>query len=370
MEAIVHSFDPFALQISGDFGIRWYGLAYLTGFVMGYFIIHKMSQRAMSPLSGERLADFVTFIAIGTMVGGRLGYCLFYSPDLFTRFTSTFPYWGVLAVNEGGMASHGGILGIIFVCIWYARKHKLDKLHLFDVCGLVGGIGIFCGRLANFVNGELYGREVKSALPWAVKFPQEIYTWLSGKTGELAKVETLKSVVPEIGVAPEKWSDWVSSYRFSSSSQFEIHSAVDKLILAVQSGNQKVIAGLAQVLPARHPSQIYEALLEGLFVFVVVNLAWLKPRKPGFIGALFVVTYAIVRIIGEQFRMPDAGIGFQLFGLTRGQWLSIAMVSAGFIFLFFMIKRKAELRPGWLSAEGAIPFSKEPAAAKGPKKKK
>jgi len=116
-DAYLHTLNPFAIHISGNFGIRWYGLAYLAGFLIGYYIILFLAKRGLSPLKPESVGDFVFTTALGAVIGGRLGYCILYSPELFTKITSSIPYWGVLAINEGGMASHGGIAGVIVACM-------------------------------------------------------------------------------------------------------------------------------------------------------------------------------------------------------------------------------------------------------------
>ncbi|MCB0321056.1 MAG: prolipoprotein diacylglyceryl transferase, partial [Bdellovibrionales bacterium] len=138
-----HAINPFAIQLTESFGIRWYGLAYLAGFLAGYFSIRWMVKHGKSPLPLELVGDFVFSVAMGCLVGGRLGYCFFYRPELFMDFRSAPPFWGVFAVNEGGMASHGGILGIILVCIWFGRRHKLLTWHLLDLTILGATLGIF-----------------------------------------------------------------------------------------------------------------------------------------------------------------------------------------------------------------------------------
>src|SRR3989344_2987169 len=131
--AWVHNLDPFAIQFTETFGIRWYGLAYLMGFINGYFAVFKMTRAGRTQFKVENIADFVTYIAIGVLAGGRLGYCLFYAPDLLIRFDNDFPFWSVLKVNEGGMASHGGILGVMAVCYFYGRYNKMSWLHCLDL---------------------------------------------------------------------------------------------------------------------------------------------------------------------------------------------------------------------------------------------
>jgi phosphatidylglycerol:prolipoprotein diacylglycerol transferase len=351
--AWLHHLDPFIIQFSESFGVRWYGMAYLAGFVIGGLFMFFIVSRGRRTLKPEMIIDLVTYIVLGTMIGGRLGYALFYSPELFTDFSMQFPYWGVLRVWEGGMASHGGIIGIMVACAIFARRHKLSFLHLGDLTVLGACFGIFFGRIANFINGELFGRPASASLPWAVKFPGEMYLWLKHDAEKVITstepdlLANLKDAVGQIGISPEQWMAWVRQVRTDMFARHEIQEAIEKLILAVQKGNVAVQGALAQVLTPRHPSQLYEAALEGALLFAIVFWFWRKPRKPGQAGALWLTLYAVVRIIGEQFRMPDAHIGFQLLGLTRGQWLSIAQLVVSALFLVWVSRRRVEVIAGW-----------------------
>ncbi len=344
----VHHLNPFAIQFTETFGIRWYGLAYLAGFVSGYFFVLLLMRRGRVLLPEVKLADYVTYCAIGALLGGRVGYCLFYSPDLLTEWTGDFPFWGVLKVHKGGMASHGGIFGMLFASYIYSRQYKLPFFHLLDLNCLGGSLGIFFGRMANFINGELYGREAPADLWWAVKFPQEMYLWGSGQLDKIGKLSAAAQALgpvpldPKPGViSPELWAQWVQSFRFDSHARAAIEGTIERIIVATQNGNVAVVEALAQVLTPRYPSQLIQGLLEGLLVFVVLAVIWLRPRKQGVIASWFGLLYAVTRIIGEQFRMPDAQIGYQAFGLTRGQWLSIAMLGIALAFVIW-----AQIRPG------------------------
>lgn len=342
--AILHTLDPYAIDFGGGYGIRWYGLSYLAGFLAGYIIISMMTRRARSPLNYELVSDFVFSVAVGTILGGRLGYCLFYSPELLWDISSQFPFWGALAVHKGGMASHGGMLGIVLACIFFGRRHKLSIPHLFDLTVLGATVGIFFGRIANFINGELYGRPCSTAFNWCVKFPQEILHWLPNET---EKLRALSSVAETLAVPPTRWFEWLEVFRFNPNIWGIIDTNLAKIITAVQSGNHTVQEALAPLLTSRHPSQIYEALLEGAFLFIALSIIWIRPKKPGVITGTFFVLYAIVRIIGEEFRMPDANIGFGLFGLTRGQWLSLALLAIGSVLVVVWSKRNVAPLGGW-----------------------
>jgi phosphatidylglycerol:prolipoprotein diacylglycerol transferase len=351
----VHNLSPFALQFTETFGIRWYGLAYLAGFIIGYYMIVKLTRRGGTLFKEDSVADFVTYVAIGVLVGGRLGYCIFYAPELFSAFDGSFPYWGVLKVNEGGMASHGGILGVMVVCILYARAQKISVLHTMDLVTFGGSIGFFFGRIANFINGELYGREAPASLAWAVKFPQEMLLWLQkdfGKLGSLAPaVDALHEFKADNGevvqTSASLWQQWLQSYTQDFSARQHVHETLEALIKATQHGNQTVTAALGAVLTPRYPSQLYQSVLEGLLVFLLLNWIWWRPQKPGVVTGWFTTLYCTARIIGEQFRMPDVQIGFQLFGLTRGQWLSIGMWLVGVTWLFICYRRKIQPMGGW-----------------------
>lgn len=342
--AYLHSMSPFAVEFGQGIGIRWYGLAYLTGFIVTYYIIRFMSGRGKSQVPVELVSDLIFAGAMGTIIGGRLGYCLFYSPDLLFDFRRSFPFWGVLAVNEGGMASHGGMIGIAAACCIFARKHKLSALHLMDLMTLGGAIGIFFGRLANFVNGELVGRIVTHPILFAVKYPSDILNWPSS---EPTRLTSLAPAAAAIGVPAASWSDLCAKGLSDPGAWPALHNALQRIVFAAQHRLNGAAEALAPLLDARYPSQIYEAVLEGLLILVVLLLFWKRPRKPGMVVGLFFTVYAAVRIVGEQFRMPDAQIGFQLFGLTRGQWLSFGLLAAGLSVLFAAARLKNEKLGGW-----------------------
>lgn len=341
---MVHDFDPFALRISGDFGVRWYGLSYMAGFICAYLMIRWLAQRQRSGLTLQMVGDFITYGAIGTLVGGRLGYVMFYGPDLFLKFKSSFPFWGVLAVNEGGMASHGGIIGIVLACFLYARKYSVNGLYLLDLVSVVGPIGVFFGRIANFINGELVGRPCDPTYPLAVKFPQDIFSW-PGQ--DMAKVAELTPVVEKVGVSREQWLELVEKFRFDVGARDQVYSIMTNVINAIQDGNTAAKEAIAPLLTPRYPSQLFAAVGEGLFLFLVLFFLWRRPRKPGMVAATFVLLYAIVRVVDEHFRMPDAHIGFQWLGLTRGQWLSVVMFVVGLIMMFVWGRASSLKIPGW-----------------------
>jgi len=274
-----------------------------------------------STLAPTTAGDLVVALAFGIVIGGRLGYVVFYQPALLWTFGGTFPFWDLLAVNKGGMASHGGMIGLIVASWWYARRYGHNMAHLLDLGAFGAPLGLFFGRIANFVNGELYGRG-PTDVPWAVKFPQEIFTWDANRLTQLEPV-----------------LDMVAAPTYDQKLQ--------QVIVAIQNGNQQIAAAIEPLLTPRHPSQIYEALLEGLLLFAVLGVVWLKPRKPMTIGALACVVYGLVRIFGELYRQPDEHIGYEWLDLPRGQWLSIALTALGIVLLVIFNRKQADPMGGW-----------------------
>jgi phosphatidylglycerol:prolipoprotein diacylglycerol transferase len=166
----VHNIDPYALHLWGSFGIRWYGISYLLGIGLGWWLMVRWARRGRLPMTAEQVGDYIVACAIGMVVGGRLGYALFYEPSLFWTTTSSLPWWKLLAVHQGGMASHGGIVGIALATAWWCRQRKQSLAVIGDAMATVGPLGIACGRIANFVNGELWGKPWNGS--WAVIFPE------------------------------------------------------------------------------------------------------------------------------------------------------------------------------------------------------
>lgn len=327
----VHAIDPYAIKLWEGGPIRWYGLSYLAGFLIAYWIIRQMARTGRSPLGPNGVGDFVVAVAIGVVVGGRLGYVLFYRPDMLWTWTRNPPFWDVLAINKGGMASHGGMIGTAVACLWHARRtaHQgAGPVHLLDLVAFTAPVGLFFGRLANFVNGELIGVECSPRLPWAVKFPQEMLTWDPDAVAKLAPAARL-----------------LGPLSFPTDIGFRIPQMIDQ----IQNGNRPLVAMIEPLLAPRHPSQIYQALLEGLVLFVVLALVWTKPQKPGLIGGLFCVAYGVLRVIGECFRQPDAHLGYQWLGLSRGQWLSLVLLFTGLVVTVWSMRRQSQPLGGWLA---------------------
>jgi phosphatidylglycerol:prolipoprotein diacylglycerol transferase len=340
----VHDLNPFAIRFSEDFGVRWYGLSYMVGFICAYLLIRWLTYRQRAGLQPNMVGDFVTYAAIGTLVGGRLGYVLFYAPDLFLKFKADFPFWGVLAVNEGGMASHGGMIGIVIACVLFARRYGVNSLYLLDLVCVSGPIGVFFGRIANFINGELVGRPAPADFPLAVKFPQDIYNW---PTTDFSKLASLGDVVEKINTSKAQWLAMVDKFQADPTARGQVYDILNRIVSEIQNGNTAIKNALAPLLVARYPSQLFAAFGEGLLLFVFLLFLWRKGRKPGFIAATFIICYALVRIADEYFRMPDLQIGYQWLDLTRGQWLSIAMFFIGLCMMFLWNRSSSLNIPGW-----------------------
>ena len=335
-----HTLDPFIIQLTENIGLRWYSLSYILGFLCAYYLIDRyLIKKKVSELSQSDWADQVVWSIVGIIIGGRLAYAIFYSPHLFMDWDSSFPFWGVLKIHQGGMASHGGILGAIVANLLFARKRNFSILHCLDLVSATAGLGIFFGRLANFINGELYGRVIQGTATLAVQFPQEMFNWVYAN-----KTEHLKSLAKAVSALNPQlntnlWYEWIYQASNGSSSD-RIYSVIYSLITACQQGNQKVILALKEVLSYRHPSQLYQAVLEGLLPFIITWFFWRKARQPGMVCILFGICYALMRTVGEIFRMPDIQLGFRALGLTRGQWLSLIMLMSLFIFWMLIAKQK------------------------------
>ncbi len=333
LAAWLHDLDPYFIELWPGGPIRWYGLAYLAGFLAAYLLIRRVVRKGISPVKPDRVGDLVIAGAFGVVIGGRVGYALFYQPVLFISFSEHFPFWDLLAINKGGMASHGGMLGLMIAIAWHARRHHLPWLHLMDLTAFTMPVGIFFGRVANFVNGELLGRPCAADFPLAVKFPQEIdQLWIPEQYDQL--MQQLGSLVPpKVDVAA-----WV--------------------VRQVQEGNEAVIRIVEPLLTPRHPSQLYQATLEGLMLLLILAVYWRKPRKPGLVFAVFGIGYCLVRIVGESFRLPDTHIEnqeFALWHITRGQLLSGAFLLIGVTIVTVSLVNKAAPLGGWRRAKAGNP---------------
>lgn len=255
MPLIHPQFDPIAFSV-GPVSVHWYGLMYLAGFFCFWLLGRLRSKDSWREISASDVEDLLTFGVLGVVLGGRLGFCLFYQPEWYLAHPlDIFKLW------QGGMSAHGGIIGVTLVILYFAWSRNKSLFSISDFVTPLVPLGLFFGRIGNFINGELWGRVADENCPWAMVFP------LSG-------------------------------------SPF-----------------------------ARHPSQLYEAGLEGIALFVLLWCLSRKKGRPGVVTACFCIGYAVARFTVEFFREPDAYLGFGLFGLTRGQWLSIPVLALGLALL-------------------------------------
>jgi phosphatidylglycerol:prolipoprotein diacylglycerol transferase len=258
-------FDPVLIHL-GPLAIRWYALAYITALVIGWRLVRRWVGWSPQVASLQQTDDFLTWATLGVVLGGRLGYVLFYQPGYFLAHPLQ-----VFAVWTGGMSFHGGMLGVTLAIILFCRQQKMSVLGFADRIAIAAPMGLGLGRVANFINGELWGREAPSSLPWAMIFP----------TG---------------GDVP------------------------------------------------RHPSQLYEALMEGVILFsimLVCSRVESIRAKFGTLTGIFLVGYALARITGEFFREPDSFLGFLFAGATMGQLLSLPMLAAGVLLIVLAKPRLA-----------------------------
>lgn len=325
--AWMHDLDPCAVHAFGRCVVRWYGLSYVLGFGAAWWIVRTLIVKNKTRLSGaEKAGDLVFGAAIGAVVGGRLGYVLLYQPSLLTDFGSSFPWWGVLALHRGGMASHGGMVGVLVACALFARREKIPWLHAADLLALAAPAGLFFGRVANFINGELLGKIVappgEPAPGWAVRFPQELLTdhapeLTPEQSEELARLAY--EVAPEARTAPE---------------------LLGAVVEAARVGAGDVAVRLEPLLSARHPSQLYQAAAEGLVLGAALWVIARKTTRVGIVSAWFLLIYGALRIATEHWRLPDDHLASpEPLGLSRGRWLSIAMIGVGALILWRAMRR-------------------------------
>lgn len=348
----VHDLGPVAVEL-GPLAIRWYGLAYVAGFAIGWFVLHQLAKRGLVLIPPERVGDAAMYFVAGVVIGGRLGYAIIYEPHLFVSFSDRFPFWGLLEINRGGMASHGGIAGVIIASALIARGFKDESgrvvgrcppQHVMDVIAFLSPYGLFLGRLANFVNGELLGKIV--AMPgepspwWAVKFPQEVFD----------------EHAPEL--TPQQMLDLSRlATKHAMPGDLTFDQQYQRLLHVLQAGGERgaeIQRELAPLLAARHPSQLYQAAAEGLVLGAVLWWVWRKPRVPGVVGCWFMITYGVLRIVTEFWRLPDGHLAVQrIAGLSRGQWLSVVMVLVGALLLVHFTRRGGEKVGGWMTKRSA-----------------
>ena len=313
----IHHLDPIIVKLPVEhLALRWYGLAYVAGFVLGYWVLLQLSKRHLYCVEPQKLGDFITLVClIGVIMGGRLGEFFFYwLPAHGLQGLCDDPLW-VLRVWEGGMASHGGIAAVLLVSIVYAWRRHLSIPGVCDGLAIVCPIGLFFGRVANFINGELYGRPCSPDNPLAMKFPLE-YLEFPEPMRRLADAAMSQAS----GIPVNGWGNF-------------------DFVAELCRNNDAAREALGHFLTPRFPSQLFEALGEGLIIFVVLitlRLIW-KKAPDGIFSALFCFLYAAARISAECFKEPDAPMWGSI---TRGQYLSFAVVALGAAFLAVALRSK------------------------------
>jgi phosphatidylglycerol:prolipoprotein diacylglycerol transferase len=269
---IIHpQFDPIAIHL-GPLAVHWYGLMYMIGFLLFVALGNLRIRAGRSFMTSKMLDDLLLYGVLGVVLGGRLGYVLFYKPAEYLAHPGQ-----ILHVWEGGMSFHGGFLGVLCAMLLFARRHGKSFWDIADFVAPLVPLGLAAGRLGNFINGELWGRVTSADAPWAMMFPQ----------------------------AFQADRDWAV-----------LHP--DTVTTFLKYGG----------LP-RHPSQLYEFALEGLALFVLLWCFSARPRKRAAVSALFLLGYGLFRFISEFTRQPDDFLGLLAAGMSMGQWLSLPMVIAG-----------------------------------------
>lgn len=278
---LIHpQFDPVAVHL-GSFGIHWYGLMYLAGFML-FLGFGRYRSKQGGALTVEQLDDLLFYGVLGVILGGRIGYIVFYKLSFYISHPLD-----MLKVWEGGMSFHGGFLGVLVAMALFSRKIKQPWLNITDFIAPLVPLGLMTGRFGNFINGELWGRVTSPDAPWAMLFPQ-------AHEADLALLST------------------------------------DPKLVAIY--NQ------FQGLP-RHPSQLYQMALEGLVLFLLLWIFSRKPRPVGAVSGLFLIGYGSFRFIGEFARQPDDFLGLLSLGMSMGQWLSLPMVVAGIAMMIWSYRR-------------------------------
>lgn len=317
----VHHLDPIIISIPHTpLAVRWYGLAYVAGFVLGYMVLLALAKRKLYCVEPSKLSDFITIVCLfGVLLGGRLGEFFFYwLPAHGLAGLWQDPLW-VVRVWEGGMASHGGILAVLIVAIIYSLRHKLSIAGVCDGLAIVCPIGLFFGRVANFINGELYGRVCSATNPLAMKFPQELMEL------PVTQQQIALHHLEQVAGAP------LQTLCATGADGQATETTLD-VIMRLTRTSEPFRQALGEHLTPRYPSQLFEALGEGLIIFIVLislRLIW-KKAPNGIFSALFCFLYAAARIVSECFKEPDAPTWGMV---TRGQYLSFAVVALGLVFL-------------------------------------
>jgi phosphatidylglycerol---prolipoprotein diacylglyceryl transferase len=313
--------DPVALELPGPVDVRWYGMMYLVSFTIAFFVLRRLSRDGFLKLHEDAIGDLIMALVLGVILGARIGYILFYDFAAFSQNPAR-----MLRIWEGGLSFHGGLMGVVVASWWFIRKHRVPFMNLLDSLAMAIPFGIFLVRGANFVNGELYGRITGTHVPWAMRFPTDpIALRLLG--ADMLPMRERERAIGE----------------------------------AYRSGMWDAVR---DQVPLRHPSQLYEGLLEGVVLAIIVWAIYLVARRRdwalprGLFAAIFFFGYGIFRSFVElyrqpdaQFRGPDDPLGTVLGPLTMGQTLSLGVILAGVAVLVWMWGQRGD--PAFLHRPGS-----------------
>lgn len=314
---MVHEWGPIAFNLFGGVQIHWLGLFLLMGILAAASITRWLAGRQGVGMTRPMVGAAVTWIAISALVGGRLGYCLFYQPDLFIKFKSAFPYWGILASGEGGFSWHGSVLGVVFGGILYSVRTGLGQLYVFDLAAFAAPVVIFFSRLGSFVNGEILGRVAPAGTPLAMKYPTEIERWSVEAPEKFAQLGHLGTTEPA------------------------------EILARLRAGEESVRQLVLPMLESRHAVQLYSALAEGLGIFCVLFLVWKNPRRSGVVTAWYLILAGLVGLGIHSYEWVDPTRVAMIFGFDRYQWLSATTVLFGVICYVFWTRTTSIAVPGW-----------------------
>jgi phosphatidylglycerol---prolipoprotein diacylglyceryl transferase len=317
LEIPYHFIDPVAVPLPGPVDVRWYGLGYVFAFTVGYYVLRYLSRQGLLPLDYTGISDLIFGLIIGTILGARIGYIIFYDFGSFAENPSRiFRLW------EGGLSFHGGLVGVVLASTWFVRKHRINLIQLLDSLSLGVPFGIFAVRVANFINGELYGRVTTDAVPWSVRFPTD------------------PVALQLLGID-------------------RVYGIRERELAILQAHASGAWGAVRDQVPLRHPSQLYEALTEGMLLALILWMIYLVARHrglrlpTGFLSGIFLIGYGVFRSFVELFRQPDAQfrgpddpLGTVLGPLTMGQTLSLLVIGSGvYLLVWSLLRARAPVAP-------------------------
>lgn len=331
------AWDPVLLDLPGPIDLRWYGLTYILGFIVAQWIVTRLARIGFLKVAPERVGDLMVSLLLGVIIGGRVGYAVFYDQGLVDPVR-------ILMLWEGGMSFHGGLIGVFTAFTWWSLKNRVDWLRLGDAAALCVTPGIFAVRMSNFINGELYGRTTEAGTFGAMRFPTDPAGMSALGIAGIGDTRS-KELAIQVAFGHREWDD-----------------VAGKLVATYPDGTPipwESIRGLLdwsvaqESVAFRHPSQLYEGLGEGLLLGLLLFSTFLllrrRPLGPGGYGGLFLLGYGVTRFLIEylrqpdrQFTGPDDPVGTVFLGLTMGQTLSSLMVAAGAYFLVRGLRTRSD----------------------------